>query len=164
MIRTYTLNGLPPTMNDRLKPGLTQGAAIPGTTIRGKRKPSLYTSEVVKRWKADVTLWMLAQRPELHPESPLAVGLVFRFGDNRKDVDSGIKDVLDAVQSRKGIVGWDDRGALYRNDRQVVALFAVKDARKGPVGVDLFVGTLAEVAEVARAVVACAEDIGGVRR
>lgn len=163
MIRTYTLHGLPPTMNDRLKPGFAKAQPSP-LGIGSRRKLTLRTTKAVAQWKRDVTTWLLTQRPQFHPDAPLAIGLVFRFGDNRKDVDSGIKDVLDALQSRKVLGAWIDNGALYRNDRQVAATFVVKDARKGPVGVDLFVGTLADVAEVARAVVACAEEIGGVKR
>lgn len=150
-------------MNDRLKPGFAKAKPSP-LGIGSRRKLTLMTTKDVAQWKRDVTLWMLTQRPELHAEGNLAINTVFHFKNNRKDVDSGIKDVLDALQSRKGVVGWDDRGALYRNDRQVAATFVVKDARKGPVGVDLVVGTLAEVAEVARVVVAVAEDLGGVRR
>ena len=163
VIRTYTLLGLPPTVNDRFAPGLTRKTHGFSTVT----KPRIYTTSAVKQWALDVTAWMLPQKPECL-SGDLAVGLVFRLGDNRKDVDGGIKDVLDALQARKlpakygGAV--DTRGALYLNDRQVAALFVVKDRRKGPLGVDIVIGPLAECAEVARAVVAEGESLAEVRR
>lgn len=163
MIRTYHLPGLPPTVNDRFEPGLTRKTHGFSTVT----KPRIYTTSAVKQWALDVTKWMLPQKPECL-SGDVAVSLMFRLGDNRKDVDGGIKDVLDALQARKlpakygGAV--DTRGALYLNDRQVAALFVVKDRRKGPLGVDIVIGTLAEAAQVAREIVALAEDIAGVKR
>lgn len=155
MIYHYTIPAVPPPANARLK-AIAEG-------IGGAK---LATTTKVAKWKRTAATFLRRKPGVPVLTGPVAVGLVFRFGSARRDVDSGIKDALDAmiptVDPKWGVTL--DASALFGDDRQVVALYVAKDARKGEPSLDVVVAPAAEHAEVARAVAAFVDEIVGVRR
>ena len=64
-------------------------------------------------------------------ECPLSLSIHFFFKDNRKDIDSCLKGLLDSMQ-----------GIVFLNDRQIVRLNVLKEITKG------HEKTLVEVSEI----------------
>lgn len=155
MLYHYTIPAVPPPANERLK-----------AVSKGFGGAKLAATSAVADWKRTAAVYL--RRPSGVPmlAGPVAVGLVFRFGSQRRDVDSGVKDALDAMLPMKdpkwGIVL--DASALVSDDRQVVALYVAKDGRKGNAATEIVIAPAAEHAEVARAVGAFVDEIMGVMR
>lgn len=155
MLRTYTIPGVPPPSNQRLRP-----------VTSGFGRARLVASDTVASWKDTSAAAIASQQPEYHAKGRVAVCLVLAYGSDRKDADSGVKDALDALAAQK-CKRWDvtlTNGALYANDRQVAALFVVKDYRKGEQSTTVAIAPIREVAAVAHFAVAVAEDVEGMTR
>ena len=70
----------------------------------------LYKSKEAKEWEEEAGYKLLAQnKGKTMLEGSVYVGLSFFFPDSMKDIDGGIKPVLDLLQ----------RLRVYKNDRQV---------------------------------------------
>ena len=106
--------GKPPTANERKK-----AASIPGA--KGGRG-RLYTSSESKAYQQEVSLRATAAMRQLGLSEPLSGALAavyfFRLQRGRRDWDSSVKDVQDALN-----------GIVWKDDKQLVIGVGIVDRR-----------------------------------
>ena len=86
---------------------------------RKTKKSGYYRKRELKDWE-DECLWLLKKKKvkpvKIQESGNLCVNLCFYYENNRIDIDSRIKFVLDVLE----------RSGLYANDRQITDLIVAK--------------------------------------